>query len=474
MTPTVRGDNIQFILRSRFPLLTLASLLLAIVPMFAAEWRAGSSKVRITPDGPLWMAGYAARKQPSQGVAQDLFAKALVLEDETGHMAVLVTMDVLGFPAEFIERIAERISKSTGLNRDQVLFNASHTHAGPVIGNTLRIAYEMTDAQWKDVVEFTRSLEDKVVTLVQNAMQELQAVQVHYGETEASFAINRRVQTREGSVIGGANRSGPVDHRVPFLAVDSEAGRLIAVIFGYSCHCTTLRGDNYWFHGDYAGVAQAWLEERYSGAVALFVTGTAGDANPYPRGNVRLVEEHGAELAKAVDRALTGPLKPVTGRLMTAFDTVPLEFQPLPTKSEWKTRLEESDPYRRKHAEFFLDLLEEKGSIPVEYPYPIQLWGFGEDLLLVGLAGEVVVDYGIRLRREFPERKLWVAGYSNDVFAYIPSARILEEGGYEAEGSMIYYGQPGPFDPSVEEIIVDKVHEMSERLALAAGGDYEQ
>ena len=121
-----------------------------------------------------------------------------------------------------------------------------------------------------------------------------------------------------------------------------------------------------------------------------------------------------------------------------------------------------------------MGLLKEKGSIPVEYPYPIQLWGFGEDLLLVGLAGEVVVDYGLRLRREFPERKLWVAGYSNDVFAYIPSARILEEGGYEAEGAMIYYGQPGPFDPSVEEIIVDKVHEMSERLSLAAGGDYEQ
>jgi hypothetical protein len=420
------------------------------------------------------MAGYAARNQPSQGVAMDIFAKALALEDESGYVAVLVTMDVLGFPAEFIERIANRVSETTGLKRSQMLFNASHTHAGPVIGSNLRIAYEMTEAQSRDVADYTRRLEDTLVALVQKAMQDRQPVRVSYGEAVASFAVNRRVQTSEGVVIG-ANRSGPVDHRVPFLAVDSEGGQLVALVFGYSCHCTTLRGDNYFFHGDYAGVAQAWLEDRYSNSVAFFVTGTAGDANPYPRGVIQLAEEHGAELAKAVDGALTGPLEPVSGRLMTAFDTVQLRFQQLPTKSEWESRLQESNPYRRKHAEFFLNLLEKQGSIPEEYPYPIQLWGVGENLLFVGMAGEVVVDYGIRLRREFPQRKLWVAGYSNDVFAYIPSARILEEGGYEAVDSMIYYGQPGPFDPSVEGIIVDKVHRMSERLASApGGGSYEQ
>jgi hypothetical protein len=473
LTPTQRADNIQFILRRRFSLLTLVTLVISIFPLAAVDWKAGRSKVSITPEGPLWMAGYAARNRPSEGVAQDLFAKALALEDESGYVAVLVTMDVLGFPAEFIERIANRISESTGLNRSQILFNASHTHAGPVIGSNLRIAYEMTEAQSKDVADYTSRLEDKLVRLVQDAMQERQPVRVNYGETEASFAVNRRVQTSEGVVIG-ANRSGPVDHRVPFLVVDSEARQLVALVFGYSCHCTSLRGNNYFFHGDYAGVAQVWLEERYSDSVALFVTGTAGDANPYPRGVIELAEEHGAELAKAVDQALTGPLEPVTGRLMTALDTVQVRFQQLPTRSEWESRLKESNLYRRKHAEFFLSLLEEQGSIPQEYPYPIQLWGFGENLLLVGLAGEVVVDYGIRLRREFSRKKLWVAGYSNDVFAYIPSARILEEGGYEAVDSMIYYGQPGPFDPSVEEIIVEKVHRMHKRLASAPGGNYEQ
>lgn len=419
------------------------------------------------------MAGYAARTEPSQGVAQDLYAKALALEDSRGHAAVLVTMDVLGFPADFIGRISKRVSEETGLTRDQLLFNASHTHAGPVIGDNLRIAYEMDERQLQDVAAYTRILEDKVVDLVQNALQVKKPVHLSYGETEVSFAVNRRVQTREGYEIG-ANRSGPVDHRVPFIAVDDEPGRLVAIVFSYSCHCTTLRGDNYQFHGDYAGVAQEWLEGRYPDSVALFVTGTAGDANPYPRGTIELAGEHGTELAKAVGAALTGPLEPLTGRLMTAFDTVPLKFQPLPDRAEWRARLEDSNPYRRKHAEFFLSLLEEEGSIPAQYSYPIQLWDLGEKLLLVGLAGEVVVDYGIRLRREFPERKLWVAGYSNDVFAYIPSARILAEGGYEAEDSMIYYGQPCPFDPSVEGTLVEKVHEMSRRLASAEGGNNEQ
>ena len=80
------------------------------------------------------------------------------------------------------------------------------------------------------------------------------------------------------------------------------------------------------------------------------------------------------------------------------------------------------------------------------------------------MAGEVVVDYDLRLKKELGADNLWVAGYSNDVFAYIPSLRILKEGGYEGGGAMIYYGQPGPFAPSVEETIVREVHEVVREL----------
>jgi hypothetical protein len=73
-------------------------------------------------------------------------------------------------------------------------------------------------------------------------------------------------------------------------------------------------------------------------------------------------------------------------------------------------------------------------------------------------------DYGLRLKKEFSDKRLWVAGYSNDVMGYIPSLRVLREGGYEGGDAMIYYGQPGPWAPSVEETIVTKVHQLVERV----------
>ena len=91
---------------------------------------------------------------------------------------------------------------------------------------------------------------------------------------------------------------------------------------------------------------------------------------------------------------------------------------------------------------------------------------------MVALPGETVVDYSLRLKRELPGEaekapSIWVAGYSNDVFAYIPSRRVLEEGGYEAGGAMRYMTttlQPGPFASSVEERIVKKVHQLNAQL----------
>jgi hypothetical protein len=94
------------------------------------------------------------------------------------------------------------------------------------------------------------------------------------------------------------------------------------------------------------------------------------------------------------------------------------------------------------------------------YPYPVQVWRLGPELAFVTLGGEVVVDYAVRLKQELGREKTWVAGYSNDVMAYIPSRRVLGEGGYEGGGAMVYYSLPCPWAPEVEEMIVRSVHEQ--------------
>ncbi|MFO0925502.1 MAG: hypothetical protein U0736_00465 [Gemmataceae bacterium] len=116
----------------------------------------------------------------------------------------------------------------------------------------------------------------------------------------------------------------------------------------------------------------------------------------------------------------------------------------------------------RKRAEKQRAVLEKGGALAAAYPhYPVQVWRLGEQVLWVALGGEVVVDYSLRLKKELAGGPtVWVAGYANDVMAYIPSLRVLKEGGYEADSSMIYYGLPSPWGPSVESRIVEKVHAL--------------
>ena len=431
---------------------------------FAARqaWKAGLAQVVITPQKPLWMAGYASRTKPSEGVIQELYAKALALEDHSGKRAVLVTSDLLGFPAAVSHNIAERVERQHHLERARLLLSSSHTHGGPVIGKTLGLMYPMNSQQWADVEAYTSDLEDKIVKLVGAALKSLQPARLGFGHGEAGFAMNRRARTNEEIAIG-VNKEGPVDHDVPVLRVDDKHGKLRAVVFGYACHNTTAR-DFMEFHGDYAGFAEAWLENHHPGARALFIAGCGGDANPYPRGTIELARQHGEELAGAVEKVLVRELQSVRGPLKTAYEEFPVAFATPPGREELQAQLENKDVYHRNWAAAMLTVLNRDGHLPAEYPYPLEIWQFGQDLTLIALGSEVVVDYDLRLKKELGAEKLWVAAYCNDVFAYIPSLRVLEEGGYEGGGAMVYYGQPGPFAPTIEETIIGKIHNLVRRV----------
>ena len=109
-------------------------------------------------------------------------------------------------------------------------------------------------------------------------------------------------------------------------------------------------------------------------------------------------------------------------------------------------------------ARTLIERLDRGESLPTTVPYVVQTWCFGDDMAMVFLAGEVVVDYALRLKWEIDAERLWVAAYSNDVPCYIPSRRVLSEGGYEADFSMIYYGHPARLAPATEDLIIETVH----------------
>jgi hypothetical protein len=441
--------------------LLLLSAFLAC-PASAAEpeaWKAGVATQVITPAKSMWLAGYGSRNHPSEGKETDLFVKALALEGPDGGRLVLLTSDLVGIPRHLSEAVADAVRRRTGLPRERLLLTVSHTHCGPVINDNLADMYPMPPEEAVKIGPYTDQLKGWMIETILRAIDDLKPARLAYGQGKATFAVNRRKPTPKG-VVNDANPDGPVDHAVPVLRVETPDGKLLAVAFGYACHNTTLQF--YRWCGDYAGFAEQYLQEKHPGATALFWMGCGGDANPLPRSTVELCHRYGHRLADAVEEVLAGKMALIRGPAAVRYATVSLPLADLLSRERLAAdRMSKVHAVRRR-AERLLDSLEAGGKVDDHYPhYPVQAWKLGNGPTWVALGGEVVVDYSLRLKRELAEAgPLWVTAYANDVMAYIPSARVLKEGGYEGDSSMIYYGMPGKWAPAIEPLIVGKVHEL--------------
>lgn len=423
-------------------------------------WQAGVATAVITPEQPMWMSGYASRDHAAEGTLHDLWAKALVLEDPSGHRGVLVTLDLIGIDRPTSVDICDRLADKFGLEREQIVLATSHTHTGPAVGENLSAMFFFGEDERAKVTAYTNRLKEHVVDVVGKALENMEPAVIRQGIGNASFAVNRR-NNREADVPQlreAGELKGPVDHELPVLTVRDGDGNLDAIVFGYACHATVL--SFYQWSGDWPGFAQLEVESRHPGTVAMFWAGCGGDQNPLPRRTVELGEEYGRQIADGIDDVLAEEMQEVQGSLTTAYTEIDLAFDELPTKENLQADTQSDNRYVASRARKLLDEWEQEGGLSESYPYPIQVWGLGDDVTFVTLGGEVVVDFSIRLKQELDDHTTWVAGYANDVMAYIPSKRVLTEGRYEGGGAMVYYGLPTVWSPDVEEHIVRTVHEL--------------
>jgi len=418
----------------------------------------GLARADITPEGPIWLAGYASRDKPSEGVLAPLYAIALALEDGQGNRAVVVTADVIFFRADVAQAAREAIIAKTGLPLDRILLNWSHTHTGPVVEFQEGIGYNMPEEQKQVVDRYTRRLVQEYGDLAAAALADLQPSRLAWGWGVATFPMNRREFTDQGVRIG-FNPRGYVDRSVPVLRVDRPDGTLRAVVFGTACHNTTLTGQHYQISVDYAGFARSRIEEKFPGIQALFMIGCAADVNPHPRGEVEHALRHGESLAAEVVRVLEGPMQPVRGPLKTAIETVALPLAPVPDRSQLEA-MTRGPSHIASNARRMLERLDRNEPNATTYAAPLAVWQFGADLTLVALPGEVVSDYVPLVENAVGHGRLWIAAYSNEVFGYLPSAKVLREGGYEMRGII---GE-GFFAPEVESVVVDAVRRLADRV----------
>ena len=450
--------------QSRIFLLLLVYVAVAS-SLIAAEsgdiWSVGIARIDITPKDSLWLAGYAARDHAAEGTLHALWAKALVFEDAQGNQGVLVTTDLLGFPKKLSDDIRDALKTTFGFEHAQIILSSSHTHSGPVLQDALFDVYPLNGLQKEKIAAYSRQLKYDIIRLVGLALGEAAPANLFAENGVVRFQVNRR--NNDSSTLESlADLNGPNDYSVPVLGV-KQGGELVAAAFGYACHATVLSG--YEWSGDYPGFAQLELEEDFPGLTALFFAGCGADMNPLPRRKVGLAKQYGKELAAAAENVLESRNKFLTSELQTAYAEIDLFFSE-PPSDEALTRLSENgNPYQRRWAQRMLAQIENGQRLEASYPYPVQVWRMGEQAL-VALGGEVVVDYAIQLKRIFGQ-DIFVIGYANDVMGYIPSTRVLREGGYEGLTSQIVYGLPGAWAADIETRIMSAAIELAKQAGVS-------
>jgi putative membrane-bound dehydrogenase-like protein len=419
---------------------------------------AGVAAVDITPDGPIRLSGFAVRTKESEGVRLHLWAKALALGDGgTDVSAVLITVDNLGVPDHITREVAKRLQAKKNLDPTHLTITSTHTHSAPMLTGVLPTMFgkPMTAEETAHVDAYTKQLTDKLEQAALSAIADMKPATLEFGIGSADFSINRR-----GTV-------GVVDHDLPVLAVRGADGKIRAIYTSYACHCVVF-ADNQ-VSGDWAGYVQEMVQKNYPGAVALTSVGCGGDSNPAKRDSVDAATSQAKQIADEIDRLLKQGLTPITEPLAVTYGRIELPFDKIPTRAEWEQKAKQQD-YVGYHARVNLAKLDRGEKLQTEVSYPIQTWAFGDQLSVVFLAGEVVVDYSLRLKHEFDRSRLWVNGYSNDVPCYIPSERVLKEGGYEGGGAMIFYDRPTKFAPGLEQKIIDEVHRQVPKSFVAPKG----
>jgi hypothetical protein len=445
--------------------LTAACWLTAESPATRAEQvPVGAAVVDITPDYPIRMVGYESRTTESDGIASRLKARALAIGGDDaarGGAAVLVAVDNCAVGAKVTEEVATRLAGKANLKRERFVVCSTHTHCAPGLKSGLDFIYgsPLPPDQQARIDRYTGELTDAIEKAALLALANRTMASLAWGQGQLGFAANRRV-LKDGRWVGfGVNPNGPVDPSVPVLRATDRDGKIKAVLFGYACHCTTLGGEFNKICAEWTGYACDEIERQSPGATAVGIIGCGADANPEPRRNLDDAKAHGLAMGREVDRLVKSSLLPLPGMLESRLSKLELPLEPLPSRA----RLEEETSQKGAVgflARTLIARLDRGESLPTSVPYVVQSWCFGDDMAIVFLAGEVVVDYSLRLKWEIDKDRLWVAAYSNDVPCYIPSRRVLSEGGYEAEFSMTYYGHAARLAPATEDLIIQAVHKI--------------
>ena len=418
----------------------------------------GAAKVDVTPPHPVVLAGYGGRQGEHTAVDTPLWARALVIGDD--RPVAIVTLDNCGVPAAVRQRVVERLNVH-GITSDRLVISCTHTHNAPSLEGYASILWagRLDEEQQKHVSQYTAFVIQKMADAVVAALKEREPMTLAWGRGRLTFGGNRRVLNNGQWAGFGFQRNGPVDHSLPLLVARDSQNKVRAVWANYACHCTTAGSANR-INGDWAGFAGAALDREFPESVGLVSIGCGADVGPQPSGSLDLARQHGESLATEAARVISSGLTALTQPPVATSSQIQLPIDAPQSREFWDEQLRRGG-FHNQLAQLMISRLQGSGEIAKQVNYPLTVWKFGDQLLMVFMAGEVCVDYSVLLNAKLDWRRLWLTAWSNDMPGYIPSRRVLEEGGYEAEFSQVYYAQPGRYLPEIQDVVVAGVDALA-------------
>ena len=428
-------------------LILAITLLSTLGPIHArAQLRAGAAVTSITPPQGIPMAGYY-HKRESTGVHDDLFSRALVLEQGDTKVA-LVSLDLVSTRREFVEEARRLIEARCGIPAANVMISATHTHTAPVLaGGRL---YDTQGANEPLSVEYSSGLPEKIAASVAAAEARLVACEILAAEgSEGAITFNRRFHMKDGSVGWNPGKlnpdiikpAGPIDPAVPIVYLRSAAAQNpVAAYVNYSVHLDNVGGTM--ISADLPFTVTESLRSAIGGElVTLYTSGACGDLNHI---DVSWAEpQKGDENAARMGTILSGEvlkawrhLAPVSGALQVKTRAVQLELPEIDAAdvAQAEQVLETADDSSRHsfmrlvHAHKVLDVAE-RGGRPFEVE--VQVVTLGDSLAWVALPGEIFVELGLDLKMDSPFGQTMVAELANGSIGYIPCSRAYRQGNYE-------------------------------------------
>ncbi|MHB9031255.1 MAG: neutral/alkaline non-lysosomal ceramidase N-terminal domain-containing protein, partial [Candidatus Latescibacterota bacterium] len=427
--------------------------------------------------------GFAERDHCAEGIHDRLKATAIALSDGSSR-AVIISLDILDFPDSLVDTIWRKVQTHYHLDPRQILINSSHTHAGPMTWPRIRPKDCPNPEHYVPDERYIRILIENILTAVGKALGNIRPAHARWGCGETRIGICRRA--RDVSVYQGApsgylgifanypNPGKEVDRTCPVILFSEAEGRPLACIFGASCHPTTMSHDNYFISAEFPGAARQIIEDRI-GAPALFLQGIGGDVKPrrvveegsFRSGTFADVEAVGTELAADALRVLDAGLQPLDLRLRHALKRFPIPLAPGWEEAAYRRYLGEEHPvHRRVWAEWWLEKYRSGEPVPRELFMTLSILELSDDLRLLGIAGELLTDMGLKLKELFPGTTLPL-GYSNGRTAYIPDSNVLREGGYEALESVFFTpGMPAPWREDIDDNLMAAFQALQQDMEL--------